>query len=411
MYLKSQQDSNHGFSVDSLFAVEVPNLRKLARSAMRTDRDLAKNLEQDYDAMFARVLARNPDLVPTWKSVPDEKNGFLQWLEFCEKRSPGEDVTSVDLTLDDELSDMINGLSEWDREMVKKHLDAHSDLLDEVTRIGIIDDQSTSGVAVDRWVWFSANFTKQCADLLCADARVAAEEGDAERAELRINAALGLAKHHSQIETPSLMSETVAILIQISVLGASVEHVIPALDLSPGEIRQWRDTLKPVTNEDFSEVMRGEFYASTRGMLIPILLSYNSRSSEVKISDPEVLCDAFAQNYLHQMSQIRAANPQKLYQNTAGLHEDFTPTSQLSKEAQTVYDDSRLGVSVWGKGFTRAQAIYRYHDAALAIAVGDKPPADLITGKPFLFDPQTRVISFPDDPMLKELAVGPIKVP
>ena len=70
-----------------------------------------------------------------------------------------------------------------------------------------------------------------------------------------------------------------------------------------------------------------------------------------------------------------------------------------------------LPSTVYGRGFDRTQIIYRYHDAVLAIAAGEEPPVELLTGEPFVFDPVTRELGLPDDDLLEEQGVNLVVVP
>ncbi len=60
----------------------------LATKSDRTADDLrktkARSPRRDAKEWFAAIRARNPGLEPEWRKVPDDENGFLQWLDFCE---------------------------------------------------------------------------------------------------------------------------------------------------------------------------------------------------------------------------------------------------------------------------------------------------------------------------------------
>lgn len=84
----------------------------------------------------------------------------------------------------------------------------------------------------------------------------------------------------------------------------------------------------------------------------------------------------------------------------------------MSRPAREIVGDvSFLSFWVYGNGFRRTQIIYRYHDAVLAIAAGEEPPVELLTGEPFVFDPVTRELGLPDDDLLEEQGVNLVVVP
>ena len=64
---------DHFFKLES--STDPADIEKLAQIRAR-----AKELSE-------RVLARYPELAVTYKDVPDEENGFLQWLDFMERYS------------------------------------------------------------------------------------------------------------------------------------------------------------------------------------------------------------------------------------------------------------------------------------------------------------------------------------
>ncbi|MBK1831672.1 hypothetical protein JIN77_13115 [Verrucomicrobiaceae bacterium R5-34] len=350
-----------------------------------------------------KILNRHPSLRPVWKEVPDSKNGFLLWLNFMERRG-GALATDddVDFEMPNKIYEIIYEMTDWDGEAVDHFLTEKASILNEVRRIGLLEHQSAAGISVDRYSFVPASFAKKCMDLLCADARVAAGKGDSERALESLRAALGIARHHAGIEVPSLINETIAVLGQLTVYQTAVRDVIPALDLDPSDLRVWREKLQPVSNERFSQVMRGEFFVGVRGLVIPWVNYDPEKMMEDGLPDKDAFYDALAGLMKFRMNRTDWLNPLGMWQVSHGVWE-YEFDSDLSRESRDLIDVYSIGFEVYTKGWTRALSIYRYYNAALAIAAGDEPPLELITGKAFLFDEKTRVLSFPDDPVLEGL--------
>ena len=194
----------------------------------------AKERNAEYDRAMGQLLSRHPSLKPQWKNIPPEKNGYLQLIRLAEKRIEACDVavsdseyTLFDFHLDypNVISDAIHETGDYDSEAIGEYLAKEADLLSELRRIGLMAEQSAHGVNIEIYeVGYPASFIKGCVDVLCLDARWAAERGDKERAVTSLSAAHRMVRHQCQIEVPSLIHETVGVLTQLTVLDAFTLH-------------------------------------------------------------------------------------------------------------------------------------------------------------------------------------------
>lgn len=383
----------------------TPHLPKASR------RPKSASYGRDCDAWFAEVLARNPGLEPQWRSVADEDNGFLKLLDFAERHRPPGKLGDEELGLSEDLLAFIRGSKEWDHESVAAALAGHQDLLNEITRIGLMPEQSAADVSIDRFSFVGARLYKQCGDLLLADARLAAERGDAERSLQRIRATLGIARHWTEIETPSILMGTVATLVRLGVDAQVTQHILPALDLDHGALAEWQLELNDQGQGpgDLAELLRGEAYVSIRGMAIPLLARDDPGLSKHDIPDPDAFIDATVARLLGLASQVEDATMGSL---ATSLTPDSVETPEhLSPGARDAYEAFYIGTAGWSTGWTRAVSIHARTDAALAIMAGTEPPVEPITSLPFVFDPETRALSHPDDPRLEKIESDPITVP
>lgn len=394
----------------------APGIRSLSRTSKAVDHKQAIQLQHDYDAIFANILERNPGMQTDWKSVPDDKNAFLQWLNFCDQyrsRPNGGfgNWHSANLHLPNDVQQILNGKKDWDAATISAYLKHNSDLMSELMRIGLMPDQSAAGIPVERWHFIDGMIALRSGKLLCAEARLAAEAGDSQRALERIQAAMGLAHLFTQIETPTLQANTITILIELDVLAKSMKHVIPALDLTEAETAEWRVALGHTRETDISNTVRGEFHTTMRGIAIPIIVSRPEEISDTRIPDTDALYNSLAQHHLGFIEDAQTATHKDLWLKQAGF--DFLPQNHedLSTEAKKTVEMLVIRWSGYLQGWTRAAAISRQHDAALALLEGSEPPVELITGKPFVFDPVTRSLAFPSDPDLKGIKADPIKLP
>ena len=176
---------------------------KSDRSEGSSDRAGAAFVHRDPEQWLAEILARNPGLEPEWRNVPDHENGFLQWLELSEQYQVDGEIGSDVYPIPPGITAILHGNSPWDAEALEAFMNERREFIEEVTRIGLLPDQSTAGIDIKRWSFVGARFSKQISDILLADARLAAESGDHQRALKRVQAAQGLARHYEQIEPPA----------------------------------------------------------------------------------------------------------------------------------------------------------------------------------------------------------------
>ena len=386
-------------------------IQRLSRSSRPADRARAAELRRDCDEWFAEVLARNPGLEPEWRPVPDEENGFLQLLDFAESKQVGGSTGDATLGLPDDLFALITGNDDWDHDRAATGLAKHEELIQEITRLGLLPNQSSAGISVDRYSFVGARLYKQCCDLLMADARLAAELGDGARALTRVRATLGIADHLSNIETPSLLMETVSILVRLSVDGQILQHTLPALEPGLDTLTEWHLEMARLKRDpnDFARVLRGEAYISLRGLVIPLLVENRATLSEHEIPDPDAFLDAAAASLLDQATQVEGATLGNL--SISLSPEPVSPPEHLSPGAQEAYNMFYIGAGAWSHGWSRAMSIHTRTDAAFAIMTGSEPPLEPITGLAFVYDSEARTLTHPEDPRLKLISTEPITLP
>jgi hypothetical protein len=87
---------------------------KTDRSADSHSKNRVRSPRRDPKEWFAEVRVRNPGLEPAWRQVPDHENGFLQWLEFCEKHKLDGSIGSEKLDIPSDIAEMISKPEKWD---------------------------------------------------------------------------------------------------------------------------------------------------------------------------------------------------------------------------------------------------------------------------------------------------------
>ncbi|WP_035601790.1 hypothetical protein [Haloferula sp. BvORR071] len=370
----------------------------------RSEREINRLAEQWYQ----QILAKHPELAVSFKDVPDAQNGFLKFLEFTERHGK---YGSDGLPMPEEISAMVSGKSPWDAAIMAKWLEENRGLIDEIMAIGLLPLQSAKGIEMERIKFFSARLPNECSKLLLAQAHLAMERGDEAGALQSTRAALGLADHMDRMELPSLLSETVSILIRQNTRKAILDHLLASEGGPASDLQAWQDLLagNPETPADLARVFLGEWNHTARSFLLPALLGDPTNLPGVKtgISDPDAVVEAHIRYFTGLMSQMRSSDLGGL----AALSAVPPDKTGISEDGASLLDILFVGSSAWSKGWTRAQTDAAIAQAAFLAAAGGEIPNEPYTGKPFVIDREAGTVSVPRDPWFESMNYPPMKIP
>lgn len=382
---------------------------ELKASKDPADQAKVRRIEQLADALFQQLLKRYPELAAEMRKVVPERNGFLKFLEFQERyNQSGQPFTAqLPVPIPESLSKHLRG-EPWDPAAARHWLDSQRSFIDEVRSIGLLPEQSVAEIELDRWFYMPARFTKDCSDALLLDARLAAEDGNTARALASVRAAIGLADHLGDVETPTLLATTVQILVRLGTERYVVSEVMHSLPPGALDVSAWQNALDPAPRDpdDFARVMAGEWNVCGPYFLLrPIADTEDPKYP----SDPEALLDAYSGTFVEIVDLHRGQPLSRL----PDLDFPSSPPdlSHLSWQSRETMFGLWVGAAAWRKGWDRAQSSSAMTLAAFAIMQGQAPPNDPVYGLPYRWDPETRTLSAPDSPDFKEMDLKPIKVP
>ncbi|RYD33653.1 MAG: hypothetical protein EOP87_10625, partial [Verrucomicrobiaceae bacterium] len=378
----------------------------LQMSADPKDKAKVSELLRLAGAWHKRLLERYPELAVEMRNVPDERNGFLKWLEFCERLEDGNTKGSVKIPFSTELEDYL-GNGTWNAEAARRWLAENKALLDEIRAIGLMTERSVNGISEERWSFTSSKMAKSAVDALSIDARFAAEAGDVAGALESVLAARGLAEHLAGVETSSLLTGTVKMLLDFQLTKRVLEEIIPALPPGQVDVAAWEKVVNPgpVGPAEFARLMKGEWSVGSRNFLLPMLL--NTEDPELP-SDGRALVDIYSMWFLgNARSHETAALADLPRMSWTGPGN----TEHLSRGSRDVAAVMFIGANSWHSGWERAQSVHAMNAAAFTILKGKPVPKDPVYGQSYRWDPQTRVLSAPDTDEFREMKIDPVTVP
>lgn len=371
------------------------------------DQAKASELRRLVEAWHQKLLLRFPELAVTMKSIPDEQNGFLKWLDLSDKIKAANQKVVPGIDFPKALDGYLNHQGAWNADAAKAWLAQQKSLVDEIHAIGLLPDQSVNGIPIDRWGFIAARFGKNCEEILVLEARVAAEQGDVAAALESVRAAKGLADHFSGIETPTLLAATVNILMQLNLENHVLRDIIPALP--PGQVDPavWEKVLNPTVSSpaEFARLMKGEWSASNRQWLLPFVLDAEGPDCPPDGGDA---LDLYALGFLE---TVRSHETATLTDLPILQILPMADTSHLSRSSRRVVEILNIGTSAWRKGWDCAQSKFAMTQAAFAIMKGQPIPQDPVYGQDYRWDPATRQLSMPAGKTFDAMDIKPITVP
>lgn len=350
---------------------------------------------------YEELLGKYPQMKPQYRDVPDEQNGFLQFLLLKENLKEPK--------LPEDLVEMRTGDSPWDSGKLKAWLTANKDYLDQILHVAELPDQSTKGVDFSRLAQGKGRLGSEFGFLLTASARIAFEEGDREAALRYGKAAIGLSNHLTGIEVPSMLGMVMAEGIRVSARESFLENILPGLSGDPQALASWREALFPKKSPsgEVARVLSGEWNVLMLDHLLPAQLGApmdDPGGISARIPDSGTFLDCYTAATEKLAASLQSSGLDRFNTSQCDLvfpESGVDPgTLQRLKEAGSLY---RGLVTALGVNSTNAAMM----SAAVAVHLGEDPGIDPVSGKPFQWDPVSRTLSLPEG------AVGndPIKLP
>ncbi|RYD33337.1 MAG: hypothetical protein EOP87_11175, partial [Verrucomicrobiaceae bacterium] len=338
------------------------HLRKLLASDDPADVAKGRDIQRRAEYWMRKLMERYPELAMKPHPVPDERNGFLKWVEFHDRFKNAMPGKVASFGFSEAFPNNLAEKTPWDPKAASEWMKANSAIMDEIRAMGLLPDASSDGIAVDRYGFIHARLAKECTDALMMEARLAAENGDVAAAMESVRAARGLSGHLGDVESASLLQTTVRILTQLDIEQRVFSEILPALPDGSRDPSAWEAVVRPEIRppSDFARIMKGEWSVTLREWVLPPILDAEDTMSP---PDPGALLDAYTRPFA------------ELVQNAANLKPgedlpsfcDAPQTAGLSRTSRQMMEMLFIGSRAWGRGHGRAVSSQGLTQAAFSV--------------------------------------------
>lgn len=364
-------------------------------------------MQNEVRAMKDRMLAEFPALRAEKHRVADDQNAFLMLFEL------DAFIKDLDPPLSEEFRQLLNGTTPWDADAAKRFLAEERNLVEWIEKIVALETRSSEDLPASYNGFIGAGSGKIASDTLLLKARLAAEAGDEQGTLRAISAASNIGAHYQKIESPSFLSATIQIVLDLNLKKVALNTLLPALGRD-ADLSLWKSAFAATsyTPSDLAHVMCGEWNTGSDHLVFPLLIA---DERDRHLSDAEAVARVYSSLYNAWVTTLPTLSLAQI--------ESFSPhveTSHLSSEGRK-YAEVLVGKEEWFKGYIRAAVISSQQQAALdllmleqdGVTLGAADAArvthDSMTGLPFFFDPAKRELLAPPDSAM--LDVDPLVLP
>lgn len=387
------------------FGQHFYTLRGSAKPEDKAEYERLKRLGREW---YERLLARFPELaIQPGKTVPNERNGSYQWNELLKRLKTEPSGPLFSQKLPEGLETHLRKGGPLDAQAAKEWLDGNRGLIDELRAIGLLPEHSNGDIPAEERINGFISYSQEAMRALLLDARLAADQGDISRALESIRAANGLADHLSETEDPIFLNTLVAGSLRNQVQSYVLSGILPFLPAGQVDVSAWQHAVNPIVRQptDFARTMRGEWNTGLPTEFLPLL----SDAADPSVpSDPDYLIESFThytKNLIQQGDTLTLADFANAPRRTENL-------DHLSRRSRDLAESMGMG---GGYDMTNAWILNQSRNgltlAAFAIMNGQPVPDDPVSGKPYVWDAETRQLSPPDFPRYKTTRIKPITVP
>jgi tetratricopeptide (TPR) repeat protein len=391
LWFFNRQLSNEKSSSDAAFAEVPEKTRSSSRESDGPEQDKRRreSIALAAEKWYQELLEKYPEMKPVYRDVPDEKNGYLQYLVLRDRVKEPQ--------LPEELKSMLEGSATWNPASYKAWLAKNQEYFESILRMAELTDCSTKGIDLNRLRNSGETLLAEFGMILRASARLAMEEGNRDTALRYFKALSGLGDRFIDIEEPSVYSAVLYTMVRSPSLDAFREQIFPALGNDPEVLKAWNDAVfrKATPGEDSARIMKGELNVGMRHALLPLLLGDSSKAEgeKIRIDDAASVIDSYTKVLQKAATAFSSQGVERFVVSEA----DFEVSKFELSSHDAEFLKSGLGVfsSILESKAVEATTTAMV-SAALAIRLGENPKPDPVSGLAFRWDPANRTLSTPE---------------
>ena len=394
--LKREKEREREKTTASTDSLQLRTKEREEPDALTKDRMRREATDQAARKWYERLLEKYPELRPVYRDVPDDQNGYLQFILFAESFGP-DGMLPKDLKL------MFEESAPWDPAKVEAWIAENPSHFERLLHIAELPDRSNKGIGFSKLHGPTTRHASDFTRILQASARLAFES-DPEKALRHLKASVSLSDHFTDIEAPNMLGEVIATGARRKAQELFLQNFLPHLD--PSSLGQWSDALfrKEEPASEYSRVIKGEWNYIMRDHALSELLRKQPSDGDIHIPDIDGFADAYARVILQSANGASAMGPDRFDVASAqfqAIPSDLDPeTANALREAYRSMTDI---IEALGRTLTKSTM----EQATIAALSGNQMPLDPVSGQPFHWDPETRTITAPE---VRE-GLEPIKVP
>lgn len=396
VFLKQEKERGGEKATVSSDSLQLRTKEREEPDALTKDRQRREATDQAARKWYERLLEKYPELRPVYRDVPDERNGYLQFILFAESFGP-DGMLPKDIKL------ILEGSTLWDPAKVEAWIAENPSHFERLLHIAELPDRSNKGISFSKLHGPTTRHASDFTRILQASARLNFES-DPEKALRHLKASVSLTDHFTDIEAPNMLGEVIATGARRKAQELFLQYFLPHLD--PDSLVPWNDALfrKEPPASEYSRIIKGEWNYIMRDHALSALLGKQPFDGEIRIPDLDGFVDTYARVILQSANGASAMGPDRF--DLASAQFQAIP-SHLDPDTAHALREAYRGMTGIIEALGRTHTQSAMEQATIAALSGNQMPLDPVSGKPFHWDPDTRTLTAPDGTD----DIDPIKVP
>jgi len=397
--LKREKEREGGQTTTSSDSLQLRTKEREEPDALTKNRKRREATDQAARKWYERLLEKYPELRPVYRDVPDDQNGYLQFILFAESFGP-DGMLPKDIKL------ILEGSTHWDPAKVEAWIAENPSHFERLLHLAELPDRSNKGIGFSKLHGPTTRHASDFTRILQASARLNFES-DPEKALRHLRASVSLSDHFTDIEAPNMLGEVIATGSRRKAQELFLQYFLPHLD--PETLAPWNDALfrKEQPASEYSRIIKGEWNYIMRDHALSALLGKQPSDGNIHIPDIDGFADSYARVILESANGASAMGPDRF--DVASAQFQAIP-SDLDPDTANALRQAYRGMTGTIEALGRTHTESRMEQATIAALSGIQMPLDPVSGMPFHWDPDTRTLTAPEVREGLE-PIDPIKVP